>query len=134
MKLRLIGNFERYDLSRKPNRQKWYALIATWLISFPKTIMHRARIRKFNMKNGIKPPYFLLCNHNSFLDFKVMTKAIFPYRANYVIALNGYLGIEWANHRLGGICTRQFSRDVSLVKNLLYVRKYNDVVVLFPEA
>ena len=131
---RKIGDYERYDMNRKPNRQRLYALIATWLISFPKTFMHKARINKALMPKKLKPPYFLLCNHNSFMDFKVMTKAIFPKRANYVIALDGYIGIKWVNHALGGICNRKFARSISLVRNLLHARKFGDVVILFPEA
>ncbi|MCL2046341.1 MAG: hypothetical protein FWG88_08145 [Oscillospiraceae bacterium] len=131
---RKIGDFDRYNMNRKPNRQRLIALLATWFISFPKTFMHRARINKTLMPKKMKPPYFLLCNHNSFMDFKVMTKAIFPKRANYVIALDGYIGIEWVNHTLGGICNRKFTTSISLVRNLLLARKFGDVIILFPEA
>ena len=131
---RKVGEFDRYDMNRKPNRQRLFALFVTWLISFPKTFYHRARIDKTKMPKELKPPYFLLCNHNSFMDFKVMTKAIFPKRANYVIALDGYVGIKWVNQTLGGICNRKFTRSISLVRNLLHARKFGDVIILFPEA
>ncbi len=39
----------------------------------------------------IRPPYLLLCNHNAFMDFMAATKAIFSSRANYVVAIDGFI-------------------------------------------
>jgi len=86
------------------------------------------------MPADIKPPYFLLCNHNAFLDFKVMTRAIFPHRANYVVAIDGFIGRGWLLRAVGCICNRKFVKSINLVKNMLYARNLGDVVVLFPEA
>ncbi|MCL1847649.1 MAG: 1-acyl-sn-glycerol-3-phosphate acyltransferase [Coriobacteriia bacterium] len=130
----MIGEFNRFDVSRRPNRQ-WRVLTpVTWLLSFPKAWAHRARIDKDGMPKDLKPPYFLLCNHNSFMDFMVMTKAIFPRRANYVVAIDGFIGIEWLLRAVGGIGNRKFVKSFSLVKNMLHARNNGDIVVLFPEA
>ena len=86
------------------------------------------------MPDNIKPPYFLLCNHNAFMDFKVMTKAIFPARANYVVAIDGFIGRGWLLRAVGCICNRKFVRSVNLVKNMIYAKNNGDIVVLFPEA
>ena len=106
----------------------------TWLLSFPKFYLHRARVNKTGMPKGLKPPYFLLCNHNSFMDFMIMTRAIFPSRANYVVAIDGFIGIEWLLRAVGGICNRKFTRSINLVRNMLQARDNGDIVVLFPEA
>jgi len=130
----MIGDFKRFDMARKPNRQ-WRVLTpVTWLLSYPKTIMHRAKVDKTGMPKWLKPPYFLLCNHNSFMDFMIMTKAIFPHRANYVVAIDGYIGMEWLLRAVGGICNRKFTKSVNLVRNMLYARDNGDIVALFPEA
>jgi hypothetical protein len=130
----MIGEFRRFDFGRRPTRQ-WHILRpVTWLVSFPKAREHRARIDKTGMPEGLKPPFFLLCNHNAFMDFKIMTKAIFPYRANYVVAIDGFIGMEWLLRAVGGIGNRKFVRSISLVKNMLRARDNGDVVVLFPEA
>jgi len=68
------------------------------------------------------------------MDFSIVTKAIFPHRANYVVAIDGYIGMEWLLRAVGGICTRKFVYDISLVKNMLHARDNGDIVVLFPEA
>ena len=119
---------------RQPNRQMRVLSPITWLLSFPKALMHRSKVDKSQMPKGIKPPYFLLCNHNSFMDFMIMTTAIFPKRANYVVAIDGFIGIEWLLRAVGGICNRKFTRSVTLVRNMLHARNNGDIVVLFPEA
>ena len=63
-------------------------------MSFPEVWLHKTKIIKTDTE-GLKPPYLLLCNHNAFLDFKVATAAIFPARANYVVAIDGFIGKEW---------------------------------------
>ena len=130
----MIGNYKRFDMNRRPNRQWRILTPITWLLSFPKAIMHKAQIDKTNMPKDIKPPYFLLCNHNSFMDFMIMTKAIFPNRANYIVAIDGFIGMEWLLRAVGGICNRKFVKSVTLVKNMLHARNNGDIVVLFPEA
>jgi len=121
-------------MNRKPNRQ-WHILRPiTWLVSLPKARSHRAKIDKSGLPVGLKPPYFLLCNHNSFMDFMILTRAIFPRRANYVVAIDGYIGMEGLLRAVGGICIRKFTRSVSLVKNMLHARNNGDIVALFPEA
>ncbi len=88
------SKFKRFDMSRPPIRTRWYLWPLTLALSLPSVISHKAKIRKIGME-GIKPPCVLLCNHNSFLYFKVATKAIFPYRANYVVAIDGFIGRKW---------------------------------------
>ena len=84
---------QRFDMNKKPERQKTYLKPLAWFLSFPSVWRHRLKIKKVNMK-GLKPPYLLLCTHMSFMDFKVTTAAIFPHRANYVVAIDGFIGRE----------------------------------------
>jgi 1-acyl-sn-glycerol-3-phosphate acyltransferase len=130
----MIGNFKRFDVGRRPNRPWRLLTPVTWLLSYPKAWKHRARIDKTGMPKRLKPPYLLLCNHNSFMDFKIMTKAIFPRRANYVVAIDGFIGIEWLLRAVGGIGNRKFVRSIRLVKTMFHARNNGDIVVLFPEA
>jgi len=68
------------------------------------------------------------------MDFMIMTKAIFPNRANYVVAIDGYIGREWLLRAVGGICNRKFTKSINLVRNMLHARDNGDIVALFPEA
>jgi len=68
------------------------------------------------------------------MDFKIMTKAVFPHRANYVVAIDGFMGRGWLLRAVGCICNRKFVRSVNLVKNMIHAKNNGDIVVLFPEA
>ena len=132
-------SFSRFDMLAVPKRQKLRPI--AWAISYPDVWKHKANIQKINME-GIKPPYVLLCNHNAFLDFKVTTAAIFPHRANYVVAIdgftsptkNGFASRERLLRTVGCVCKRKFTNDAILVRQLGRVVRNGDIAVLYPEA
>lgn len=124
----------RFDMARKPIRQRGYLRPLTWLLSYPDVWKHRLKINR-NRMEGVKPPYLLLCTHHAFIDFKVTTAAIFPHRANYVVAIDGFIGREWLLRQVGGICKRKFTNDVQLVRQIRHViTKHGDILALYPEA
>ena len=125
--------FERFDMAKAPVRTRWYLHPITLLLSIPTVMLHRNKLKKIGMK-GIKPPYVLLCNHNAFMDFKVATKAIFPHRANYVVAIDGFIGREWLLRNVGCICKRKFTNDVMLIRQLARTIENGDIAVIYPEA
>ena len=125
--------FERFDMAKAPVRTRWYLHPITLLLSIPTVLVHRNKLKKIGMK-GIKPPYVLLCNHNAFMDFKVATKAIFPHRANYVVAIDGFIGREWLLRNVGCICKRKFTNDVMLIRQLARTIENGDIAVIYPEA
>ncbi len=55
-----IFNFDRFDMFKKPIRQRHFLRPVTWLLSYPAVWAHRVKITKVGMQ-GIKPPYLLLC-------------------------------------------------------------------------
>ena len=126
-------DFQRFDMKKAPVPTKLYLQPLEWILSFPATIRHRTIIRKHGTK-GLKPPYLLLCNHNAFMDFKVATRAIFPYRANYVVAIDGFIGRERLLRSIGCICKRKFTNDITLIRQLKQVIKNGNIAVLYPEA
>ena len=123
----------RFDMKKDPVTTKWYLRPLTYLLSAPDVKKHGAIIRKHGTE-GLKPPYLLLCNHNAFLDFKVATKAIYPDKANYVVAIDGFIGREKLLRDVGCICKRKFTNDVGLVFKLIKAAKAGNVVVIYPEA
>ena len=129
----MTDTFARFDMKRPPVRTKWYLRPLTWLLSAPATAKHRTVITRTGM-DGIRPPYVLLCNHNAFMDFKVATMAMFPHRANYVVAIDGFIGREQLLRDVGCICKRKFTSDVTLVRQLRRVIQNGDIAVIYPEA
>ena len=126
-------DFKRFDMARPPIRTRWFLRPLTYLMSLPDVLSHRTVIH-YDGTKGLKPPYLLLSNHNAFMDFKVLTKAIYPRRANYVIAIDGFIGREWLLRNVGGICKRKFTSDVTLIRQLMRVVENGDVAVVYPEA
>jgi len=124
----------RFDMRKKPVRQQWYLRPVTWLLSYPTVIRYRLKINKSRME-GVKPPYLLLCTHHAFNDFKVTTAAVFPHRANYVVAIDGFIGRERLLRLAGGICKRKFTNDIQLVRQIRHViSEQKDILALYPEA
>ena len=124
---------ERFDMKAPPRRTKWYLRPLTYLLSAPDTIKHGTIITRRGVE-GLKPPYVMLCNHNAFMDFKVATKTIYPHRANYVVAIDGFIGREGLLRDVGCICKRKFTNDITLVRQLKKVVENGDVAMIYPEA
>ncbi len=129
----MAQSLTRFDMKRPPVRTKWYLRPLTWALSAPAVIRHRTKISRIGME-GVKPPYVLLCNHNAFLDFKVATMAMFPHRANYIVAIDGFIGREGLLRNVGCICKRKFTNDVTVVRHLCKVIENGDIAVIYPEA
>lgn len=127
----MLEHTERFDMKRPPMRMHLRPLI--WALALPGTLQHRNKLQKIRME-GIKPPYLLLCNHNAFMDFTVATKATFPHRVNYVVAIDGYLKREWLLRLIGCICKRKFTKDIQLIRQLRRVVERRDIAAIYPEA
>jgi len=129
-----INQMPRFDMNALPKKPRWYLQPVAWLLSFPELITCHTKIYKHNM-DGLKGGYLLLCNHNSFLDFKVATKAIFPRGANYIVAIDGFINREKIMRNVGCICKRKFISDIGLVKHIKYaVSNNNTICAIYPEA
>ena len=129
-----VKELPRFDLSSPPKKAKWYLQLVAWLLSFPETSAVRSKIKKVNME-GLKDPYILLCNHNSFVDFKVATRAIFPKRATYIVAVDGFINREWLLRNVGGIGKRKFVTDPYMFRQVRdTLKKLNVVCEIYPEA
>lgn len=124
-------SLSRFDMAKPPVRTKWYLRPLSYLLSAPEVWLHRAHITG---KHKLDGPCLILCNHNAFLDFKVLTTAIYPKRANYVVAIDGFIGREMLLRDVGCICKRKFTNDVLLLRQLQQVLKNGDAAVIYAEA
>lgn len=124
---------KRFDLNKRPQKPFFLLMPVIWMMCFPDYWIRRAKIKKVDM-DGVKPPFLMLCNHNAFLDFKIASVAVFPYRTNNVVAVDGFIKREWLLRAVGCIGKRKFTNDISVVKNLMRVIKNKNIAVLYPEA
>lgn len=129
-----LNGMSRFDLTSMPKKPKWYLQVLAWSLSFPELLSTRPKINKHSMKD-LKGPYILLCNHNSFVDFKVVTKAIFPRRANYIVAVDGFIGREKLMRNVGCLGKRKFVSDSIIIRQIKHTLEVNKVICeIYPEA
>lgn len=129
-----VQEMDRFDLKSMPKKAKWYLQVLAWILSIPETYLNNVKIEKVNMSK-VKGPYILLCNHNSFFDFKVATRTFFPRRANYIVAVDGFINRENIMRNVGCLGKRKFVSDPSIVRQLKYSLEVNkSIAVIYPEA
>lgn len=126
-------NKKRYNTGKKPIRQPIYLTWLIWVLSKFALIGKKKKIEKINM-DGLKPPYMILSNHMSFIDFELTALGTYPHRVNNVVNVDGYIKRGWLMEWIGSVCTRKFTTDLSLVKNISTVLRRGDVLCLYPEA
>lgn len=109
-------------------------MLLGWFLAWRKTkFFYKFKLDKSKMK-GIKPPYLVFPNHSFEEDYYFVVEALRPIRANYVTAINQYIGRQWVLPKLGVLPKRQFISDTGLVKAIMGVIKRKGVFVIFPEA
>ncbi len=141
MKYKKIGNriwqgppaTEKFDMTREPMGQKWYFLPIIWGGTTVRKWLHRVKVEKINMK-GVKPPYVLLCNHNSFYDFYIMSSAIKPHTGHFPGAVDDFIGREAISRRIGIIPKRKFTTDIGIVRTGRKVIKNGEMFGIYAEA
>ncbi len=126
-------NKKKYKTAKYPIRQPIYLTLLIWVLSFFALLFKRHKVEKVNME-GLKPPYFMLSNHMSFIDFELAALGTFPHRVNNVVNIDGYHKRAWLMEWIGAICTRKFTMDIHLIKSIRKVLERGDVLGLYPEA
>ena len=127
---------KHYNFAKRPKKASvFWMTIARWFAIAPR--MRGRKLTKININmEGIKPPYLLLVTHASMLDFPVMYRAVAPYNANNVVAIDAFRDVgEYLMTQLGCICKRKFVKDYYLIKHMRYCAdKYKSIVCMYPEA
>ena len=108
-----------FDTKRKPNKPLSVLMPIEWGgTKVFSSISGGSELTRVNCE-GLKPPFLILCNHGSFVDFPLVVKAIFPYRTSWVISIEEFIGREWIMRGVGGIYKRKFTADMTVVRHIL---------------
>ena len=85
---------------------------------------------------GVKGPYFVVCNHQSFVDFGAAAAICRPNVVDFVVSTHFFRDkLLSIGLRLGGcIPKKQFYPDLSAVRKMLRAVKEGRCVGLFPEG
>lgn len=124
---------EKFDMTKKPVVQRKYLRPVIWAYSSIRALHHRCKVTKVNME-GVKAPYILLCNHNSFYDFYVMSTATDLAGGVYPAAVDDFIGREYLLRVIGGFPTRKYTTDISLVRTARKVIKAGEMFGIYAEA
>ena len=83
---------------------------------------------------ALKPPYIVLANHISNIDFLVVASAMSPVIMNYVTATFYFRMrfLNWILRLMGCIPKEQFQPDSQAIKHIFSVIQRGDVVVIYP--
>ncbi|NCC55136.1 MAG: hypothetical protein EOM11_06600 [Erysipelotrichia bacterium] len=129
-----MDQIKRFDMDKRPVKEKFFLTPLAYLLSFPDVWKRKLKINKVNMEN-IPTPYLLLCTHHAFIDFKVTTASIYPKRANYIVAIDGFIKREKLLRNVGAICKRKFTNDTKLFRQIKYsLENLKNIVAVYPEA
>ena len=126
-------NPKKYKTAKYPIRQPLFFTWLIWVLSKIMLINKKYKVEKINME-GIKPPYMLLSNHMSFIDFELTAMLTHPHKVNNVVNIDGYYMRPWLMTWIGSICTRKFTNDMHLIKSIRKVLKRGDILCMYPEA
>lgn len=127
---------KEFELHKKIKGPKWFLrpieMVGAWIFAGP--FGTKTKIKKINCE-GLKPPYIILSNHASFVDFANVIKAGYTQKYCWVASIEEFNGREWLMRGVGCIPKRKFTKDTVLIKNcyrVLHNLKCN--VVIYPEA
>ena len=122
-----------YNTAKTPIRQPLFFTGLIQLLSKMMLLGKKHKVEKINME-GLKPPYMMLSNHMSFVDFELVSLGTFPARVNNVVNIDGYYNRPWLMEWIGSICTRKFTTDLHLLRSIKKVFERGDVLGMYPEA
>ncbi|MFA5421884.1 MAG: hypothetical protein WC344_03735 [Bacilli bacterium] len=124
----------RFDFKRKARKPSNLLKPLMLMLCLPEYLKRKSKVTKIDMK-GVKPPFFMLCNHNCFFDFKVATMTMFPRVGCNVVAIDGFINRENLLRNCGCIGKRKFTNDPELVFNIKHILKNKKgFVSIYPEA
>ncbi len=124
---------KKFDMLEPPHKQAMYLMPLVWAFSDFQKNLHRAKLHKVNME-GIKPPYILVCNHNAFFDFYIMSRLLMPHTGYFPAAVDDFIGREFFLRNLGGIPKRKYTADLSIIRNCKKAIQDGQIFGIYAEA
>ncbi len=129
-----MNSREKFDTNERPHKPNGFWHFIQMVASTAMLLPVGGKVKKVNCE-GLKPPYIVLSNHGSMVDFAMAVKANLPYRTGWVSSIEEFNGREWLFRQMGVIYKRKFTGDITVVKHILYsLTKNKNSVTIYPEA
>lgn len=118
------------SLTKRSPFWKLFMAVVTYAFS----VTRKLSIERVRMQN-LKPPYILLCSHQSFADYLVVERAVtFHNDVNHLVEASEFANSEAFMKNLGCIPLRRFSADGPLIYHIKETIMQKKVVAIYPEA
>ena len=124
---------KKFDMTSPPTGQNKFIMPFAWGYCNLRRMLHLEKVEKVRME-GVKPPYIMLCNHNSFYDFYVMESAIAPTTGVFPAAVDDFIGREPILRALGGVPKRKYTADIGLLRTARTALKNDEIFGIYAEA
>lgn len=120
---------QQLTLTKRSPLLKPFIRIVTYYI----TMRRNLSIEKVRVQN-LKPPYILICSHQSFSDYLVVERAAAPFDVNHLVEASEFVNGEALMKSLGCIPLRRFSADGQLLYHIKETILQKKIVAIYPEA
>lgn len=114
-----------------PNRVLY--TVAKWALQPFFKLRYGLRIQK-KLPPALKPPFVIVCNHASTLDFMISALAAYPHHVQVVTAHYYFCNRFLAPllRLMGCIPKKQFLPDMQAIRSMMQVIKEGGVILLYP--
>ena len=119
--------------SNLPIKRVWtifYVIIL--LIGFFNKIASKVKIVKHDPLP--KPPYILISNHASMLDFYIALCITFPHKPYWISTVEEFIPRFFIFRRIGVLAKKKFTNDPVAALKYLEVLKRKKILIIYPEA
>lgn len=129
-----MNSKQKFDTAERPRKPSSFWHFIQLVASEAMCLPVGGKIKKINCQ-GLKPPYLLLSNHGSMIDFAMAVKATAPHKTSWVSSIEEFNGREWLFREMGVMYKRKFTGDITVVKHILHaLTKQKSSVTIYPEA
>lgn len=131
-KVRIIMGPGGGSLSLTKRSRFWKFVMG--IVTYAFASRRKLNIERVRMQN-LKPPYILLCSHQSFADYLVVERAVtFHNDVNHLVEASEFANSEAFMKSLGCIPLRRFSADGPLIYHIKETIMQKKIVAIYPEA
>ncbi len=126
---------KRFDMSRRPNKPKWYLKIVEYVAAPVYMLLNKGHVKTEKAVKQLKGPYLILASHASFMDFAQMVCGLMPRTTGWVMSVEEFRRGDWLMYGIGGMPKRKFTHDIVTAKHVMrYIKTLNHTCTIYPEA
>ena len=114
-------------------RRSFLLKLVVRIATFFFALSRKLKIERVRMK-GLKPPFIILCTHQSFTDYAIVERVAAPFDVNHICEVSEFVDSESLMNSLGCIPLRRFVADSKLLFHLRETLLQKKVAALYPEA